>query len=268
MKLLKQLFEGAGLPADFESKATTLFEASIAERVQAEVDTKTVALAEAMEAKLNEAKETFIAEQALALETFIDQTVLEWSKENAIAIDAEIKTEVAESFLKGLSNLFKEHSVKVSPDATGVVESLQKNVADLESQLAESAKASADSAMVIEGYVKADILAELTEGLADTQADRVAKLAEHFPFTDADSFKQKVTFVLEAVTGNPFAKKDDKDEDGKDADDKKADDKEADEKKKIEEAAAAAIANPADTKIVESQVDPLVAQTLSFMAGK
>lgn len=261
MELLKQLFEGAGLPADFETKAKTVFEAAIKEAVEAQVAEQTVALGEAMETKLAEAKEAFVKEQAEALTATIETTVVEWAKENAVALDGNIKASIAESFLEGLGNLYKEHSVRVVPDTAGVVESLQTQVDELSKKVDESTTQLADKVKLVEGYQRAEVLSGLTQGLAETQVERVSKLAEHFEFKDAESFKQKVSFVVEAVTGAPTKPA---------AAAAPAVKLDADGNPIVESAPPAApAANPADTVVLENKdADPLITATLAFMAGK
>jgi hypothetical protein len=198
MELLKALFENAELPTDFKEKTTTLFEAAVDERVKVELAT----LQESFDVKLTEAKETFAAEAVAKIDAVVEATVLEWAKENAVALDSEVKGQIAESFLQGLKGVFEKADIELSGDTAG------KELVKLQEQNAELAKqAEADKAALVEAQTQLvqikikDIIEQVTEGLADTQAHRVAKLCEAFDFKSEDDFRAKAALVVEAVGG-------------------------------------------------------------------
>lgn len=198
MELLKALFENAELPTDFKEKTTTLFEAAVDERVKTEL----VQIQESYEAKLNEAKEAFAADAVATVDAVVEAAVLEWARENAVALDSEIKGQIAESFLQGLKGVFEKADIELSGDTAG------KELVKLQEQNAELAKqAAADKAALTEAQEQLvqikikEIIGQVTEGLADTQAHRVAKLCEAFDFKSEDDFRAKAALVVEAVGG-------------------------------------------------------------------
>lgn len=198
MELLKALFENAELPTDFAEKTTTLFEAAVDERVKSELAT----LQESFDVKLTEAKEAFAAEAVATVDAIVEATVLEWAKENAVALDSEIKGQIAESFLQGLKGVFEKADIELSGDTAG------KELVKLQEQNAELAKqAAADKAALVEAQEQLvqikikEIIEQVTEGLADTQAHRVAKLCEAFGFKTEEDFRAKAAMVVEAVGG-------------------------------------------------------------------
>lgn len=201
MELLKALFESAELPAEFKEKTTTLFEAAVNERLAAEI----VTIQEASDKKLEESKAAFIAEATATIDAVVEETVLEWAKENAVALDSEIKGQIAESFLQGLKGIFEKADIELSGDTAGQeMVKLQEQNAELakQAEAAQTALAEAQDKLV-QIQVK-DILAEVTAGLADTQVHRVSKLVEAFEFKSAEDFRAKASLVVEAVTGAPL----------------------------------------------------------------
>lgn len=254
MELLKQLFEGVdGLSEDFHAKAATLFEANVTERVKTSVEAEMKTLNETFDVKLVEAVE---AKEAVIMENlnkFLDATVAEWATENAVAIDNSIKVQIAEKMLGELKEMFVFNSIalpKVNEDA--VVSDLQKQVADLGKQLEETSTALTESKQEALLRRQAVIVESAIKGLADTQAERVVTLAESIKFVDEADFKNKVAYIVEAVSGkNPFAKEDDK-EGSKE--DKKEDDK-SDAKEDDKE-------DKKDDKVVESTENVVVKNTL------
>lgn len=198
MELLKTLFENAELPTDFKEKTTTLFEAAVDEKVKSEL----ASITESFEAKLEAAKEAFIAEATASVDSVVEETVLEWAKENAVALDSEVKGQIAESFLSGLKGIFEKADIELSGDTAG------KELIKLQEQAAAAEKAAAEAqaalteaqAKLTQIEVKA-IIEKATEGLADTQVHRVSKLCEAFEFKSAEDFTAKVALVVEAVGG-------------------------------------------------------------------
>lgn len=198
MELLKALFENAELPADFKEKTTTLFEAAVDERVKSEL----AQFQESYEKQLVEAKEAFATEAVATLDKLIEETVLEWAKENAVGLDSEIKGQIAESFLQGLKGIFEKADIELSGDTAGKeLVKLQEQNAALEAD-AKAAKAALVEAegKLVQIKIK-EIIGQVTEGLADTQVHRVAKLCEAFEFKTEEDFRAKAALVVEAVGG-------------------------------------------------------------------
>lgn len=199
MELLKSLFENAELPADFQEKTKTLFEAAVAESLKSEV----AALQESFDAKLAESKEAFVAESVALIDSVVEETVLEWAKENAIPLDNQIKGQIAESFLQGLKGLYESADIELKGDTAA-----GSKIAELQEQAAAAAKAESEAkqalaeahAQLVQIKTK-QIIASITEGLADTVAHRVASLCEAFEFKTEEDFTAKANMVLEAVTG-------------------------------------------------------------------
>lgn len=198
MELLKHLFENADLPTDFKEKTTTLFEAAVDEKVKAEL----VSIQESYDAKVADAKTAFLAEATATVDTVIEETILEWAKENAVALDSQIKGQIAESFLTSLKGVFEKADIEIhggtaSTEIAKLTESL--NEAAARTVAAETALVEAESKLT-QLKVK-EIIESVTAGLADTVAHRVAKLCEAFEFKTEADFKAKVAMVMEAVTG-------------------------------------------------------------------
>lgn len=196
--LLKALFESADLPADFVTKAETLFEAAVSEKVGESL----AKLQESFDHKLEESKAAFIAEAVETLDKAVEEIVLEWAKENAVAIDTQLKGQLAEGFLGGLKTLFEKADIELSGDTAGKeIAKLTEQINGLTAKVSDSEKALSESKQVLVDIKIKEIIASITEGLADTVAHRIAKLCEAFDFKSEDDFKSKATMVLEAVTG-------------------------------------------------------------------
>lgn len=202
--LLKELLESAQLPAEFSTKAETIFEAAVNEQVAAQL----VSIQESFDKKLAEEKTAYITEAVATLDAVIEETVLEWAKENAVALDNEIRSQLAESFLSGLKGLFEKADIELNSDtASTQIAALTeaKQVADKAAEDAKAALVEAEQKLV--AIKVKEIIAEATAGLADTVAARAAKLCEAFDFKSEDDFRAKAAMIVEAVGGKKVDEK-------------------------------------------------------------
>lgn len=205
MNLLDTLFENSDLSTEFKTKVSTIFEAAVSEQADKRLQESLDAIQETYDRKLNEEREKFITEQSTFLEQFIDRIVLEWAEENSPRLDNQIKVDIAESFMDGLKNLFLEHNVNVEEaTAKDVVEALEARNAELTEELEQTIFKAEAIAEALESHLKAEIVAEMTVGLTDTQAEKVIKLTENFTFESPEEFKTRVGYIVEAFGGASY----------------------------------------------------------------
>lgn len=197
------LFEGQeGLAEGFVAKATGLFEAAVVARVNSEV-TKAVA-------KLTEqAEEDLIAAKAKIEEdvnAYMSYVVEAWMKDNAVAVEAGLRNEVAESFIAGLKDLFVENYIEVPEDKVQVLESLSTDLDSTKSRLNEEIEKSIALSDKIVQLEKQAVLESATKGMVATDAERLVKLVEGVEFDSKESFAEKVTLVKETHFKAPAKK--------------------------------------------------------------
>ncbi len=203
---LKQLFENAGLPADFSDKATVLFEAAVSEQVEAKLATEAQKIQEAADQKLEAAKSEFIEQQAKSLEESLDSAIVNWLESNKVALESTLKAEL----LDELANKLQESValagfVFAQPETVQVVESAKAAGAEAQSQVVTLEAALTESNEKLLGYQKAEILAELTESLSDVSAERVARLAENLQIKDLEQYRKTVAIICEGLGVDPTA---------------------------------------------------------------
>lgn len=195
---LDALFSGEDLSEDFQEKAKTIFEAAINERTTA-VEAE---LTEAYEVALTEAVEKLQQEITERLDDYLGYVVENWMKENELAIESGIRTEVAENFISGLRDLFESSFIDVPEEKYDLVDGLATEVEELRSALDEAVnenielskdKTFADCALVFE---------EKTEGLLETEVDRLRTLAEGIEFDSVEQFGEKLDTLIESYTEN------------------------------------------------------------------
>lgn len=186
---LGNLFTGEELSEEFKEKAGVVFEAAVNMRVDAAREE----LHSEFEAQLDEEK------QALAskLDEYLTYVVEEWRKENEVAIDSGIRSDISESFMIGLKNLFETHYVAMPDEKYDLVEGLNDKVDDLESKLNESIEKNIE---LSKGLVKAQCEAlyeTASRDLADSDEEKFRSMVENLDFTNVEDFQEKLTTLKE-----------------------------------------------------------------------
>jgi hypothetical protein len=188
------LVAGEGLSEEFRVKATTIFEAAVTSRVNREVE----ALTEAFESTLTEEVEKIQTELAEKVDDYLSYAAESWMKENSLQIEHGIKTEMAESFFSGLKGLFLEHNFTVPEEKFNMLDGMVEEIDDMEAKLNEQIDANIPLNKRIGEFVKMEIVNECATGLAETQKEKLASLAEGVEFETEDDFRNKVNTIKES----------------------------------------------------------------------
>lgn len=190
---LDALFGSEELSEDFRSKTEALFEAAVATRV----DLLKVEIEESYEAAFNEAVEEVKSEMSENIDAYLNYAVAEYISENKLAVEQTIRTEVMESFLHGMRNLFAEHYVDIPEDKVDVVESMASKIEELEARINETTEKNIELTKKLDEAEVAKATDELSEGLTDTQKEKFAKLVEATSFSSAEEFRKKASIIKE-----------------------------------------------------------------------
>lgn len=185
--------DDSGLSEDFRIKTETIFEAAVATRVGLEL----ARLEESYEAKLEESVATIQKEMEENVDAYLNYAVAEWMQENKLAIESNIRTEIMESFLGGLKDLFTEHHIDIPEDDVPVVEAMAAEIEALEEQINETTEKNIE---LQKALAEAEVLKaadELSEGMTDTQKDKFVKLVEAINYTSAEEFRKKASVIKE-----------------------------------------------------------------------
>ena len=188
------LLGGEDLSEDFKNKAKTIFEAAI--------NAKVAGIKEELEAQYEEklAEEIEAAKESLAerVDSYLEYVSDEWFEENALAIEAGLKTEMTESFLEGMKGLFEEHYVSIPEEKYDVLESMVEKLDDMETKLNEQIEKNIALNGRLSESVADGILDEVSEGLASTQKEKLASLSESVEFESEESYREKLETLKES----------------------------------------------------------------------
>ena len=196
------IVNGEDLSEEFKSKASTIFEAAVSAKVISEVNQRVEKLEEDYKKELSEAKDEYQKTLTEKTDGYLNYVVEEWMKENELAVEKGIRSELVEDFMAGLKNLFTEHYIDIPEEKVDLVDDLFEKVEDLEKKLDESINSNVETKQELSKYKKQEKLREVTEDLADTEKEKLEKLSEGVDYEDDEQYKEK----LEVIKENYFPK--------------------------------------------------------------
>jgi len=188
------LLEGTELSKEFAEKAKTIFEAAIKAKISSEYDKLVEHFATELEKQVNAAK----ADLSEEVDGTVNYAVGQWMEQNQVAVDRGIRNEITEDFIAGLKGLFEEHYISIPDDKVDAVEGMAESIREMEARLDEQVKANVRLQNNLNETARKNILNNVSEGLADTQKEKLAALAEGLEFVSEESFSKKVTTIKEA----------------------------------------------------------------------
>ena len=190
---LQNLFGGENLSEEFMNKASVVFEAAINERTAAIRENVLRESAALLEQEVSKT----VNELATRLDEYLNYVVEEWLKENKLAVESGIRTEIAESFIGGLKNLFETHYIEVPEKKHDVLEDLFEENSQLEEALNEQIKNNVELTKEITAGKARTIFLETVADMSHVDAERLASLAESVEFNSAEDFQNKLTILKE-----------------------------------------------------------------------
>lgn len=190
---IEAMFNGEELTEEFKEKATVIFEAAVnakAQEIIAQMD-------EEYAQRFEEAKNEIYEEVTAKVDSYMDYVVEQWMKENEVAIESSLRSDITESFIEGLKGLFAEHYIEVPEEKFDVLEDLAAKVEELEDTLNTVISENVELKAQLSETAKEQILAKVAEGLSVTQAEKFKTLAEGVEYDDVDNYERKLEIVKE-----------------------------------------------------------------------
>ena len=188
------LLAGEDLSEEFQEKARTIFEAALRSKVSEIKES----LEEQYSNVLAEEVEEIKTELAERVDSYLEYVADEWISENALAVEQGLKTEMTESFLQGMRGLFEEHYVTIPEEKYNVLESMVEKLDDMETKLNEQIEKNISLNNRLAESVAGGIFEQISEGLADTQKDKLASLSESVEFESEIEYREKLETLRES----------------------------------------------------------------------
>jgi len=183
-----------GLSDEFKEKATTIFEAAVHAKVVDEVNARMEEQAKEQEAGSAE----FQKELTEKVDGYLTYVVEEWMKENELAIERGIRSELVEDFMSGLKTLFTEHYIDLPEEKVDMVDDLFTKVEELEGSLDEEINRGVELQKELALFKKDDAIKQTTKDLADTDSEKISKLAEGIEFENTEQYIEKLNVLKES----------------------------------------------------------------------
>ena len=191
---VQALVEGEELSEVFKEKAKTILEAAIngkvsqiKETLEADYDKKLLEEVEEIKGALNE-----------RVDSYLEYVADEWFAENQLAVESGLKEELTESFMTGLKGLFEEHYVSIPEEKYDVLESMVEKLDDMETKLNEQIEKNVSLNQRLAGATADSIFDSVSEGLADTQKEKLASLSESVEFESETEYREKLETLKES----------------------------------------------------------------------
>jgi hypothetical protein len=188
------LLEGEELSEEFQEKARTIFEAALRSKVSQIQE----AIEEQYAIALAEEVEEIKTELAERVDSYLEYVADEWMQENALVIENGLKTEMTESFLQGMKGLFEEHYVSIPEEKYDVLENMVEKLDEMETKLNEQIEKNVSLNKRLAESVADGIFEQVSDGLAATQKDKLASLAESVEFESEEEYREKLETLKES----------------------------------------------------------------------
>ena len=191
---VQALLAGEELSEEFQEKARTIFETAISAKAAEIKEELTAAYETALVEEVTEIRDTLTER----LDSYLEYVADEWIAENAPQIEQGLKTEMTESFLAGMRGLFEEHYVTIPEEKYDVVSTMVEKLDEMENKLNEQIERNIALNNRLAESVADVILADVSEGLAISQKDKLASLAENVEFDSEDTYREKLVALKES----------------------------------------------------------------------
>ena len=191
---VQALLEGEELSEEFQSKARTIFEGAIRSKVAEIKEELQESYATALVEELDKIKEGLTER----VDGYLEYVADEWMQENQLQVEAGLKTEMTESFLEGMKSLFEEHYVTIPEDKYDVLNSMVDKLDEMESKLNEQIDRNVALNRRLAESNADGVFASVAEGLADTQKEKLATLAENVEFESETDYREKLVTLKES----------------------------------------------------------------------
>ena len=184
----------ATLSDGFKDKAATIFEAAVKSKLSEEISRIEEAYGEELAEEIASTKSDLVEK----IDSYLNYVVENWMSENQIAIQSGLRAEIAENFMSGLKDLFVESYVEVPESKVDLVDDLAEQVEELETALNSQTSKNIEMTEELELFQRYEVIREHAHGLAETEVEKLAALAEDLDFIDEETFSAKVKTIKES----------------------------------------------------------------------
>ena len=185
------------LSEEFKAKAATIFETAIKSKVRSELEK----IQEENDKQMEELAETSMKSMVEKVDDYLGYVVEQWMSENELAIERGLKGEIAEDFISGLKGLFEDHYIDVPDEKYDILEANLTKIEELEDKLNKQMEENVQLRKAKGELVKESMIADIADGMTDTETEKFQSLVDDVEFSDEDSYKEKLQTIKESYFG-------------------------------------------------------------------
>ena len=194
---VEALVDGEELSEEFKTKAATIFETAIKSKVRSELEK----IQEENDKQMKELAETSMTSMVEKVDEYLNYVVEQWMSENELAIERGLKGEIAEDFISGLKGLFEDHYIDVPDEKYDILEANLTKIEELEEKLNKQMEENVQLRKAKGELVKESLIADVADGMTDTETEKFQSLVDDVEFSDEDSYKEKLQTIKESYFG-------------------------------------------------------------------
>ena len=191
------LVDGEELSEEFKTKAATIFESAVKSKVRTELER----IQEENDKVIEEMAEQTMTDLVEKVDDYMNYVVEQWMEDNQLAIERGLKGEIAEDFISGLKNLFEDHYIDVPDEKYDILEANLSKIEELEEKLNKQIEENVQLKKAKGELVKESMIADVANGMTDTETEKFQSLVEDVEFSDEDSYKEKLQTIKESYFG-------------------------------------------------------------------
>lgn len=186
------------LSEEFKTKAATIFETAIKSKVRSEL----VKIQEENDKQMQELAETSMTSMVEKVDDYLNYVVEQWMTDNELAIERGLKGEIAEDFISGLKGLFEDHYIDVPDEKYDILEANLSKIEELEDKLNKQMEENVQLKRQKGELVKESMIADIADGMTDTETEKFQSLVDDVEFSDEESYKEKLQTIKESYFGS------------------------------------------------------------------
>ncbi len=194
---VEALVQGEELSEEFKAKAATIFESAIKSKVRSELEK----IQEENDEQMKELAETSMTSMVEKVDDYLSYVVEQWMTENELAIERGLKGEIAEDFISGLKGLFEDHYIDVPDEKYDILEANLTKIEELEDKLNKQMEENVQLKKAKGELVKESMIADVADGMTDTETEKFQSLVDDVEFSDEDSYTEKLQVIKESYFG-------------------------------------------------------------------
>lgn len=185
------------LPESFKEKVASIFEAAVKRTAKKRVEAHKNKLVESYNQKIADSAKQISEALVDKVDGYLDYVVEEWMKENEVAIENSLRSELTEKFISGLKSLFESHYIEIPAEKADVVSEQESKIVTLEKELNEEFAKCVELRKENSLLRKDAIVKKHTEGMTVSEAAKFSELCEGVSYDSANTFSQKLKVIKE-----------------------------------------------------------------------